>query len=434
MDIVSDIRTDRMNILMAINDSYTEPAIVLLQSLFARSQMHLYIYFLVSDLCSANRQRLEHLIKKSGGSSEFISLDKETFKEAPSREKVSIETYYRLLAFALLPNVDKILYLDADMIVTGSLKTLWETDLTGYYMAGVADMGEVSLNLFHRAAIGMKHRNSTYINGGVLLMNLQLIRERISAEQVFQLISEKKSVLTYQDQDVINILFEGQIFNLPQIYNYAPLYHNTKDFFKYIFGLKRKEKPVIIHYFGDMKPWNHGYGHKYLWQYWKYCRYGDCKSIRRLVVKNLLTRPISIIAQGYRGWIWEQVNKLIPTNRIDLYRFWISHVGTYAASLLKNGYNKIAIYGFGMWGKAVLKELSNTQVTVAYVIDRYAKKDGFSETRLLRPDEVCETVQLILICIENNFSEILYELQNKNIAPVMTLEDFVFQIYTVWSE
>lgn len=175
---------------------------------------------------------------------------------------ISAGTYLRLALPRLLRDVEKILYMDVDVLIRGSLRSLWETSTED--MAFAAVRGAVNLSdkwewnsdrPYWGRLSGMK---GGYINAGVTLMNLSEIRKRKLDEQWDALAGEK---FYYQDQDILNITCKGAIAYLPPKYNRFA-YLEEKDFGQFIAeGIFTEEEcreamrsPVIIHYTGD-KPW-----------------------------------------------------------------------------------------------------------------------------------------------------------------------------------
>lgn len=293
-----------MNILMSINDNYIEQALVLIHSILVHNDnSSCMFYFLNQNLSAEGQEKVKHYTEKHGACFIPVCVETKVFENAPERPDISIETYFRLLAFKLLPTVSKILYMDADMLVTGNLEELYNTDISDKCIAGVKDQGEVQNDKYHKACIGLKG-NSAYINGGVLLMNLERIRAKYKEEQIYELIDSKKRYLIYQDQDIVNILFQGEIVILPVQYNQAPLYQGVCDFKKYIFeeAVNREKLPTIIHYMGEKtKPWkNRFYGYKYFRVYFKYCKaVPKISGLKKKMYRNLMRRPVALLNQYF---------------------------------------------------------------------------------------------------------------------------------------
>lgn len=283
---------------MAINDNYLDQIKVLLKSLFDNNDTNIEIIIFDANLSGHSKAHIKRDINRYGYKLRFVSVDKKLFQNAPKRQNISIETYFRLLAFELLHDIKKVLYLDADIVVDGSLNELWGIDMKDYCIAGVADQGTVKNDLYHRASLGLK-KDSIYINGGVLLMNLENIRKKISINKIFTFIDIMGDRLKYQDQDMINVLFEDDILYLPTKFNCAPIYKDDKEFIDYYCHPEKRKKPVIIHYIGETKPWKAFCGYKYFWEYRKYCKKTECRTLKKKILLNCIRRPFSLIMKYY---------------------------------------------------------------------------------------------------------------------------------------
>lgn len=156
---------------------------------------------------------------------------------------------YRLLLPALLADVDLCLYIDSDTLIVGDLTQLWETDMTGYCLAGVFDdIAPVREQTVGNSVPGI----SRYINSGVLLMNLKLMREKRIQERLLQGVSDFLVV----DQDLLNVVCYDSIRLLPPEYNCIP-------------GVRAKE-PKILHFLmrDYLRPWKNrrAYGSADWWR------------------------------------------------------------------------------------------------------------------------------------------------------------------------
>lgn len=206
---------------------------------------------------------LGRLIKKiSENAALKMHLVENPYANAYEVRGISAGTYLRLALPTLLPEVDRILYLDADVLVRESLLPLWETPLEGKVLAAVK--GAVNLTEkwewnskrpYWHLLEGMK---GGYINAGVTLLNLAEVRKRKLDARWNALTREK---LYYQDQDILNITCQGEIVYLPPKYNRLA-YLSATDYEQFaaegIFTeaecAQAQEHPAILHYAGD-KPW-----------------------------------------------------------------------------------------------------------------------------------------------------------------------------------
>lgn len=167
---------------------------------------------------------------------------------------------FRLLLPDLLPDVDRCLYLDCDTLVCEDLDELLALSLDGFYFAGVPARGYYLKEEMHRERLGLVAKEFVYCNSGVLLMNLEKMRADGISDQ---LIDALDNGWACADQDVLNAVCEGAIKELPLKYNAMVLYFddryaalrelvNVREF------EEAAERPVIVHYACDTKPWNGG--------------------------------------------------------------------------------------------------------------------------------------------------------------------------------
>lgn len=144
---------------------------------------------------------------------------------------------YRMMLPGLLVDVDYCLYMDSDTLVTGDLLPLWEIDMTGQYLAGVfQDIAVVRNETVRDQMPGLE----SYVNTGVLFMNLALMREQNLQKEFLARISDQYMLM---DQDVLNICCYGHILILDSAYNAVPGVY--------------AEHPRILHFpFRDyLRPW-----------------------------------------------------------------------------------------------------------------------------------------------------------------------------------
>lgn len=260
-----------MNILLTSNNYYVMPTIVLLQSLIETTEEKMDIYLIHSGLTQENIQRLDNFVTSHGGVFHLITIDGAMFSSARLSIHFTKEIYYRLLAQKLLPaDVDKVLYMDGDIIVTKSLKKLYD-------MSFVGDDGEekffvvcegpgVSQNewaIYDNLDIP---RDRRYFNAGVLLMNLSLLREKFDLQTLLDFINERGDNLKYHDQDTLNALFYDKVIYADwHIYNQTILHIKNKAE-----ADMRLKEAAIIHYAGSDKPWKYDYKSWYFGLFWRY--------------------------------------------------------------------------------------------------------------------------------------------------------------------
>ena len=252
-----------MNILCSCDDNYTPYCGIMLTSLFENNKGEdIAVYITVSGLSDSNKKKFSELASRYGVRINLVEVDEKEFAKFPvwKGDHVSIAAYYRLFSAELLPkDVDKVIYLDCDIIVAKSLKEMWDTDLEGKSMAAVIDC---SYTLEPRNTnIGMKAEHR-YINSGSIVMNLKYWRENNMTGKFIDFINEKKELLRTHDQDVLNGVLQDTTVYLPVIYNFQTLFlfkdfqsKLDKDFVDSV--MQTKEKDIaVFHYCTPVKPWN----------------------------------------------------------------------------------------------------------------------------------------------------------------------------------
>lgn len=259
-----------MNIAVTINDKYFYPLYIMLNTLFAQHRgVAVQVFLIHSRVSKRNRKILAGLCKKNGGKLIEVFVSEDEFSDAPTFSYFSKEMYYRILAAKLLPeDVDRVLYLDPDLIVTDSLLEFYNMPLDNCFFAGARDrLQDVVTNPYWKV-LGFTGKNN-YINSGVLLCNLALLRKEQNIQDIFDMLKERGDSLKFPDQDLINVLYEGKIAVVDDRYNLNPNILYIKEYFCYNFAPWLMKKPAILHYMGEGKPWRVSYKGGLYQYYWR---------------------------------------------------------------------------------------------------------------------------------------------------------------------
>lgn len=237
-----------INIAIAISDSFIMPAQVMMRSLLKRSSRPVKLFLLYNSLAPENREIIKSIVKKYQGEYREILIDERYFQNASldNNPLYSIEIYYRIL-LPYLTDEDKMLWLDADIVVNGDIAELYDTDISDYYLAAVTDAVEENGGREEiKNAMGMADR--TYFNSGVLLLNNAKIRAEIPQERFFEAIRKYNDILKCPDQDILNMVLGKKCLILSGRYNYQ--HHMSED--------SKADKGLVLHYIWK-KPWNTDY-------------------------------------------------------------------------------------------------------------------------------------------------------------------------------
>ena len=251
-----------MNLLVTLDSNYIYPLKVMLKSMFLNHPEDTFnVYVMHSRIKPEEIVDLQQFAEQDGSKVIEIKIGEEHFSDAPLLMHYTKEMYYRLLAFKFLPQaLDRILYLDPDILVINSIKELYTMDITGYLYAAASrnQFGTAEVNKIRLKPYDIDN----YYNSGVLLMNLALQRQYIEEEKIFGFVKKYHWKLVLPDQDVMNALFGKLIYPLDEkIYNYdvrkfRSYRTSTKGQFNMDYVIKNT---VFLHFCGKKKPWHVDY-------------------------------------------------------------------------------------------------------------------------------------------------------------------------------
>ena len=168
-----------INILVTLNEKYLPPLQVLLTSLrTAHPDEALTVWLLHSGIRPAALEMVERQCGRLGMTLRCLTVDRSVFDAAPVTRQYPQEMYYRLLAGCFLPKeLDRVLYIDPDILVLNSLRPLWETPLEGRLFAAASHTGKTGLmNNINQVRLGT---DCKYFNSGVLLIDLNAARAQV---------------------------------------------------------------------------------------------------------------------------------------------------------------------------------------------------------------------------------------------------------------
>ena len=263
-----------MNVLVTVSQNYCRYMLTMLKSLFKHNQCSITVYLMYSRIDDTTLDKVRGFIEKSGHSFAPIRVGDDMFDDAPVNMHFTKEMYYRLLASRMLPeSEERVLYMDPDILVRGSLEEFYNLPFDGNMLIAMPDPPQMNDpkcpdSRPHYVRLGMPD-DMRYVNSGVLLMNLKLMREKqFDVNDIFEIIEQKKKDLLYPDQDAINVYFYGSIKHWKNLYNYNPGLL-ASEVIKWGLSKKyrRRENPIIVHFMGPVKPWNIHYRNKYCFEY-----------------------------------------------------------------------------------------------------------------------------------------------------------------------
>lgn len=252
--------SEKMNLLVTLNANYIPYLNVMLSSLIHSNPDCFFDVYLLHSSIAERDTVLTSKVLGDSGKLIMINADEISLMDAPTTSRYPKEIYYRIFAAKYLPDtLDRVLYLDPDLIVNGSLSELYHLPMNEYYFAAASHTGPF-MRKMNELRLDMED-DSPYINSGVMLMNLKSLRESQNYEDVYRFIEKRKPFLILPDQDIISSLYGSKIYALDTYrYNMTErLFRLHSPFEKELTLDWIRKHSVIIHYCGRNKPWKDNY-------------------------------------------------------------------------------------------------------------------------------------------------------------------------------
>ncbi len=243
-------KKDVIPVVFAANNYYSMPLYVAITSILKNATPNdFYVIYVLCDKSKLSLLNKNLLTSRSDYENCYIDLidtsniDFDKFPRPDTCKYITKETYYRYIIPNTFKNYDKCIYLDCDITVNSSLKELFDTNIEDNYFAGVEDILEEKNNV----RLGLYK----YCNAGVMLLNLKKMREDNIEEKLFDYTMKNQEKLICQDQDVMNVVMQDGIQDLPLSWN-----AQIRDWDKSTKFTEIKDNANIIHYIGPVKPWD----------------------------------------------------------------------------------------------------------------------------------------------------------------------------------
>ncbi|MBR3307486.1 MAG: glycosyltransferase family 8 protein [Lachnospiraceae bacterium] len=263
---------NRLDVLYAADDNYAPFLGVSLMSLLENNRdiEEIRIYAVLDNVSEKNRGRLEKTVESFGrdlritDAKDFNRLMEEL---GVPKYRGSYATHYRKFFHLIIDeDVERLLYIDSDTIVDGSLKELLSLDMGDACVGVVLDV----LGTKYKKLLGFGD-DETYFNAGVTLIDVNNWKKNDCTNAMMEHIRKVRAKYCNPDQDLFNVVLRGKTMVLPPEYNYMPIHEAySDDMYEKNYGFahyysreeveKARKAPVIIHMFrflGEF-PWHKG--------------------------------------------------------------------------------------------------------------------------------------------------------------------------------
>ncbi len=335
-NILPAFKQNNVAVVFSANDFYVPYLSALLQSVKQNSNLqHNYdILVLTNDISKDNQALLSKQLAADNFSLRFVDVGRlmRSYRNLPLRGHFRIETYFRILLPEMLPQYDKILYLDSDMIVCDDVAKLYNEDVEGYLLAACLDADSAGLyngyepnKKYYIDNVLKLKEPYKYFQAGTILFNLKEFRKTYTVDQMMKFASSYQWELL--DQDVLNYLAQGKAKFVDMAWNVMMDWRGKR--IRDIISLaprdlaaqymQARKAPKVIHYAGPDKPWDFPIS-DFAWEFWQYARqtpYYEYMVYRNRdhALHHLVGKKTSFAQKLYKipmvRWF---VNKMYPKN------------------------------------------------------------------------------------------------------------------------
>jgi len=324
--------SETIHVAYCLDDGYAEYTCVSMASMLANTKSNIHFHVVSNRLGDENKAKLSSLSERFPQM--LLSFHKFTFDSDGfeiGRTHLTAEAYYRIYLPEILPDLERILYIDGDTVINGDISELWNIDLGEYTVGVVVDLHS-QIHMERCKAIGFND-DDLYFNSGVLLINLKKFEKYQFIRQIPTIIPELYEKVTkinegwFPDQDLLNYKFNADksALFLPLQYNFLDqvitMYESKLPFKHGCYELKDwaqvYSNPVIIHYVDSVKPFplNGKMKLSYHWRlYYKYkalTPFYDPLDEKRIIEyerRVRLTKTESLIPTSlYIQWFWRDI-------------------------------------------------------------------------------------------------------------------------------
>lgn len=336
-----------ISVFFACDEKYVPYVSTAIASVCDNTQHPLNIYVIDGGITEHSKKMLtEFVALKAEASLQILTVNTNIFKDMKVNQ-LSVSAFCRFLIPWVVPDLDRAVYLDSDVMVLRDIADLFNQDLRGKALAACPDMGREpreQLLSVNKNYISFD-KNHIYFNSGVLVIDCQKWRENNIIDDLIALEAKYRYDMIFMDQDVLNKYFDNNYTTLSIEYNFMP---HMKEVCKNgevenitCEMVKEVEKHCrIIHFAGPIKPWeskwcfNNGEFEKF-WYYANKTPFGAGLTacfIEKNIVNNT-NRGVNDIR-----WSLDEKSKMVAANKA--YKF----LGVFPLLTIKTKYtsaNKI---------------------------------------------------------------------------------------------
>lgn len=197
-------------------------------------------HIMTNDLSTTNKKQFEQLAQLYSVNIYIYEINIDTLAKLPTQTHLPIATYFRFILPLILDNVDKLFYIDADIICLQNADDLFNINLNNNIIGAVPDLPW--MNKKRNKTLNLQ--NHIYFNAGMLIINIDKWNNFNTFAKVLQAIQNEPQKFRYLDQDALNLILTKHIQYLDTKFNCIDI--NNID----------KKNIILLHFAAHPKPWN----------------------------------------------------------------------------------------------------------------------------------------------------------------------------------
>jgi lipopolysaccharide biosynthesis glycosyltransferase len=230
-----------INIGYGIDNNYARCCATSIASFcFNNPTKNFNFHIMTNDLSTINKKQFEQLAQLYSINIYIYEINIDTLAKLPTQTHLPIATYFRFILPLILDNVDKLFYIDADIICLQNADDLFSINLKDNIIGAVPDLPW--MNAKRNKALNL--RNHIYFNAGMLIINIAKWNNFNTFAKVLQAIQNEPQKFRYLDQDALNLILTNHIQYLDTKFNCIDI--NSTE----------QKNIILLHFAAHPKPWN----------------------------------------------------------------------------------------------------------------------------------------------------------------------------------
>ena len=244
-----------INLALCFDFKYKEMALAVVRSILANTEASNCSFYLVVDMTEDQIRATAKYLDSLSVKYLIKTVDQRLFQGLATKGHITRAAFMRLELARIFPNLEKVLYLDSDLIFTQDVRNIWETDIEGKPLAAVRNAGKSATQ---RLGLTSSH---VYFNSGVMIMDLDYYRRENVRERAYKWLQENNDSRAFHDQDALNVIYQDKVFELPYRFNMQAF------LYRFFFSFSEEERErivqeesekVVVHFSSGRKPWHKG--------------------------------------------------------------------------------------------------------------------------------------------------------------------------------